>query len=618
MRDEDLIRLPQGLYGYHAVKSVTANKDNPLPGLERFLGNRSSILDEDSGWTAIESTSSIYESDEVVVALTGTPSWRTAELREIARAQGAASAVASTYGECGLDFVRDIQGSFCFALYDAQSGRFVVGTDRLGRSPVYYRVVDDGLIFGSDAVSAFFQLDPGVGGVTNQGIYNYVYFHMVPSPGTVFDGLKKLPPAHYLSMSPVGDVQVTRYWQPRFSEHSERSFQESGEELKSILRDGVARAVDPQKKTAAFLSGGLDSSSVVGMLAEVQDGQSHAYSIGFSAEGYDEMEYARLTANHFGVKLHEYYVTPDDVVAALPMVAKSYGEPFGNSSALPAWFCARQAAKDGVDCLLAGDGGDELFAGNSRYDKQSIFESYLRMPKWFRTGLVENLLPVVPSGFPLSAKGRRFVELANMGLPARLQAFNFLNLHRPEEIFTSEFLEEVATSAPLEMLADTYAVPQEASSLNRMLFLDWHYTLADNDLRKVSHMCSIAGVEVAYPMLDDLLVDFSTRIPSRWKLKRGTLRHFYKESLRGWLPDETIAKKKQGFGLPFGYWMRSHKPLQEIAYDNLIRLKSRGFFNPVFIDKAMSLHRDSHAAYYGELVWIMTVLELWLQGEEMQ
>ncbi len=145
-----------------------------------------------------------------------------------------------------------------------------------------------------------------------------------------------------------------------------------------------------------------------------------------------------------------------------------------------------------------------------------------------------------------------------------------------------------------------------------MLYFDWQYTLADNDIRKVSHMCAVAGVEVTYPMLDESLLRFSLEIPSNLKLKGGNLRHFYKAALTNWLPQETIDKKKQGFGLPFGVWMQTHKPLQELAYESLLELKKTRYFNNGFLDHAIELHRKGHAAYYGELIWILMVLQLWM------
>ena len=449
----------------------------------------------------------------------------------------------------------------------------------------------------------------------DQGIYNYVYFHMVPSPASIFEGVKKLQAAQYIKVA-KGKSTIHRYWTPNFVEKSEKTFLELGTELREKLKKSVDNVFDRDRRTGAFLSGGLDSSTVAGMLAELSEGPAHAYSIGFAAEGYDEMAFARITAKHFGIKLHEYYVTPEDVVNALPHIATSYDEPFGNSSALPAWFCAKFAAEDDVEILLAGDGGDELFAGNSRYAKQKVFEYYSQIPSWIRNMFLQPAVNSLPPSMQLASKGRRYIELAKTALPERLQAYNFLNQHDPEEIFQAEFLENVSVFNPVEIQNDVYAIPEGASSLNKMLYLDWQFTLADNDLRKVSHMCSLAGIEVAYPMLDDELIELSCLVPSHWKLKGRNLRHFYKESLTGWLPDETISKKKQGFGLPFGVWMQTHQPLQELAYDNLLKLKKRHYFNSSFIDKVIQLHRGGHAAYYGELVWIMTVFELWLQGRE--
>ena len=183
--------------------------------------------------------------------------------------------------------------------------------------------------------------------------------------------------------------------------------------------------------------------------------------------------------------------------------------------------------------------------------------------------------------------------------------------------FVSRFINDVNSvrDAGLRFANNfTKSVVTVLGAFGIMLYLDWQITLADNDLRKVSHMCSLAGVDVAYPMLDDELVEFSCTVPSEWKIKDKDLRHFYKESLKGWLPRETIEKTKQGFGLPFGVWMRTYRPLREMAYDNLLKLKSRGLIRPAFIDKAMEMHQSQHAAYYGELVWILTVFELWMQG----
>lgn len=549
------------------------------------------------------------------VVLAGEPYFRENALRDIASSSGPATAIAAAYDQQGDNFLAHISGAFSLVIVDTARNRCLAAIDRMGQHSLYYRAEDEALHVGSSA-RATLALGKASDTLSMQGIYHYVYFHMVPCPQSVYPELQKLQAAHYLIFE-NGQCSIQNYWLPTFTETTAgQSFDGLCNQLKDTLKTAVRNTLPDNGKVGAFLSGGLDSSTVTGILSEVAEGQAQAYSIGFSAEGYDEIPFARTTAKHFGVNLNEYYVTPEDVVEALPLIATSYDEPFGNSSALPAYFCARMAAEDGVQTLLAGDGGDELFAGNERYDKQGVFERYAHVPAAVRRGLLEPLVHLMPQAFPLVSKARSYIAQANMPLPDRLQSYNFLHQHAATEVFSDDFIAQVDTETPLEIAREIYHRPRGASDLSRMLYLDWQITLADNDLRKVSHMCALAGVNVTYPMIDDALLAFSNEVPAQWKLRRGDLRHFYKQALTGWLPHETIHKTKQGFGLPFGVWMKTYKPLREMAYDNLLRLKSRGFIRPEFIDKTIEMHQSEHAAYYGELVWIFTVFELWMSAQD--
>ncbi len=552
--------------------------------------------------------------DGGAVSIAGRPRFRDSSLAATAQAEGAAAAVAKAYLQHGSGLFNHVFGAFAICVIDNTAGKLLAGIDRLGQYALYYHQDSDRLLISSEARGAL-PADVRDTRLAEQGIYNYVYFHMVPSPGSVYPGVKKLSAAHFIEFDYSG-LKQRKYWQPQFSEDAQgKRFEAMGEELKSTLREAVRNSVPDEGKTGAFLSGGLDSSTVTGFMAEVCDSSAEAYSIGFAAEGYDEMAFARITAKHFGVQLNEYYVTPEDVVDALPVVATSYDEPFGNSSALPAYFCARMAADNGVQTLLAGDGGDELFAGNERYLRQRVFDHYARIPGVFRKGLIEPVARLLPATLPLVSKARSYIQQGNTPLPDRLQSYNFLNRHAAEEIFSTDFLASVDTEEPLEIQRAVYHGPETASDLNRMLYLDWQITLADNDLRKVSHMCALAGVDVTYPMLDDDLLALSCNVPGDWKIRGQDLRHFYKRALDNWLPQETINKTKQGFGLPFGVWMRSYAPLREMAYDHMLKLKQRDFIRPEFIDRAIEMHQSEHAAYYGELVWILTVFELWLEAK---
>ena len=605
--------LTQGLTGWVQFVSGGPDEKNQPEKPICSLGTRVVLHHASSLNSGCASTTPIYQNPSKVTGLiVGTPRWTDHDTQAVSRVEGNAAALVYAYTKFGDNFSIGLSGNFAFALLDAAQEVVILSTDRLGRFPLYYQFENDTLYFGTSASSVTHLIGES-GAIQPQGIYNYVYFHMLPSPSSVYEGLNKLRAGSQVRLC-KGKILEKRYWQPQFKESTKTTTQELYPDLKAQLNRAVRAAIPKQGKVGAFLSGGLDSSTVTGMLAEVSEQSCDAYSIGFAAEGYDEMEYARITANHFGARLHEYYVTPDDVVTALPLIASSYDEPFGNSSALPAYFCARMAADDGVTLLLAGDGGDEVFAGNERYAQQRVFEAYKHIPQLLRRGLIEPLTGHIPGWFPLAEKSRSYIAQTNTPLPDRLQTYNFLHRYQASEIFQHDFLRHIDIESPLELQREIYNAPKSATSLNRMLFLDWQYTLADNDLRKVSHMCAVAGIDVAYPMLDDALIDFSLSIPSKIKLPGAKLRDFYKSALTGWLPDATISKKKQGFGLPFGVWMATHTPLQELAYDSIVKLKVRNIFNPTFLDKAIELHRTGHAAYFGELIWILTVLELWLDA----
>ncbi|WP_205686702.1 asparagine synthetase B family protein [Chromatocurvus halotolerans] len=555
------------------------------------------------------------------VAIIGHPIFSDPALQSQAQLEGPAAAMAVLYQSHGEALASQVDGHFSYAVVDARNACLHAGIDRLGIYPLYVAQLADGVVWGTDARTVLAHPEINAS-LASQALYDYVFFHMIPAPGSVYIGLQKLPAAHRLSWS-EGQLSIQRYWLPDFNPPGRRRKpgKQDQEDLRRHLKAAVGRCLEQRpehdrRRTGAFLSGGLDSSSVVGMLAECVGGKStHAFAIGFDAKGYDEMPFARITAAHFGATLHEYYVTPNDVVEALPLIAASYDEPFGNSSALPAYFCARFAREQGMDALLAGDGGDELFAGNERYAKQLLFERYLELPTALRKGLVEPLTQLLPAGTGLGSKARSFLEQAATPLPERLHTYNFLNQFRAEELFTPKMLARINQDAPMANQRSVYQAPA-GTALDRMLYLDWQFTLADNDLRKVSQMCAMAGMDVRYPMLDADLRMFSCGIADGEKLRRGDLRHFYKQALTGWLPDETISKKKQGFGLPFGVWLREHPPLAEIAREAIEALRGRDILRPEFLNNALELQQRGHAAYYGELVWVLTMLELWLQHHD--
>ena len=538
----------------------------------------------------------------------GSPVFLDPALAAMARAGNPLAAWTVALAKGPAEAARGVSGDFAIGLHDSSGGAFLA-VDLFAICTLCYRVVDGELRFAARAdalVDAQPELDL-------QAIFDYLYFHAIPSPRTIFKGVYRVPPGHYVSYQ-AGQLSVEPYWVPEFKPPSgAASFPALKAEFRAILHDAVARQLDGSKP-ACFLSGGTDSSTVAGMIRQVTQQPAACYSIGFEAEGYDEMAYARIAARHFGAEHHEHYVTPDDLVRSIGDVAASYDQPFGNSSALPAYLCAKAAHDDGVQKLLAGDGGDELFGGNSRYAKQRVFGWYRALPAGLRSGLLEPVFERGPLGrAPLLRKGASYIEQAKVPMPDRLQMYNLLRRLGAQTVLTPDFLGQVDQYGPARQQREVWAQAQAADEIDRTLAFDWRYTLAESDLPKVCGATQLADMAVGFPFLDHALLDFSMRLPPEYKLKGLKLRWFFKEALRDFLPEQIITKRKQGFGLPFGVWTARSEPLRKLAVDSLRSLATRGIVRPEFITELIERYFPAHPGYYGELVWILMMLEQWMQ-----
>jgi asparagine synthase (glutamine-hydrolysing) len=551
----------------------------------------------------------VFKDAERLVATWGPVRLEDAKLARLAERHGTAQALAEGFRSRGTDVLEALGGSFTLAIIDSTSNETILAIDRMGTRPLLYTALGETLVFGSSlgAISAFPAVAPQL---DLQAIYDYVYFHMVPAPRTIYAGWHRLLPGTFVRWRKA-TAELRTYWQMRYIEDEKRPFPELKKHFLDVLRESV-RGAAVVRATGTFLSGGTDSSTIAGILGDVTGEPARTYSIGFEAEGYDEMHYARLAARHFGTRHHEYYVTPEDVVAAIPKVAAVHDQPFGNASAVPTFYCAKLAKDDGIETLLGGDGGDELFGGNERYAKQYLYSLYSELPRTLRSGLIEPVVLRMPS-VGLAGKVQRYMRNATEPMPARYDNYNLLERLGAANVFTAEFLSRVDQQAPHMQKAGAYADARAGSLINRMLALDLRYTLADNDLPKVVRSCELAGVDVRFPMLDDPVVAFAARLAPDMKLKRTHLRYFFKEALRDFLPSEIINKQKHGFGLPFGEWLREHSRLQQLAGDSLGDLKGRGIVRPAFIDQLLATHVADHPAYYGTMVWVLMMLEQWLQ-----
>jgi asparagine synthase (glutamine-hydrolysing) len=509
------------------------------------------------------------------------------------------------FGDGGEPF----SGRYAVVHVDARQRVVHLVADRFGVHPLCYTIEGTRLTFAerADAMSA-----AGQGQLDPQALFNYLYFHVLPAPRTVFAGVSRLEAAHRLRFNGTR-MQLLPTWKPLFKSAGASHHRPSVNEFRELLRSAVERELGASA-TGAFLSGGTDSSTVAGMLRAVTNAAPSVFSIGFEAEGYDEIEYAKIAARHFGCAHFVYYVTPDDVANAVPDIAAHYDQPFGNSSALPAYYCARLARSHGVTRLLAGDGGDELFGGNVRYAKQKVFAVYDAIPPGLRRTVLEPLALSRPlCTLPVLRKLASYVEQARVPMPERTETYNLLLRHGIANLLSPRFVQAVRADEPAQLQRRVYAESEGAALVDRMLAYDWRFTLADNDLPKVIATASLAQLEVGFPFLDDRLVDFSLRLSASQKVRALKLRHWFKKALADFLPIEILRKKKHGFGLPFGPWLIRHPALQRLARDSIDGLVERGLVAQTARDRLFSPQLEAFPGYYGEMIWILMMAEQWMR-----
>lgn len=552
---------------------------------------------------------STAQKDGLACTVIGSPQFDDSDAAIAARESGLAEGLLVAWRLRGSSIPSFVKGSYAIAVVDAEAGRVFLAVDRFAVETLCYSIEGGTLAFSNraDCVEGRGdELDP-------QAIFDYLHFHMIPAPRTIFSKVRRLPAAHSLLIDRQG-VHDSRHWPLQFNESHRRSFRPARDEFIAMVRKSVAAELDGHSRVGAFLSGGTDSSTIAGMLGSATGSPAPTYSIGFEAEGYDEMEYARLAARHFGCEHHEYYVTPADVLTGVQFVARHFDQPFGNASALPAYLCAQMAKADGCSKIIAGDGGDELFGGNSRYAMQKFLQHYHGVP----VGLRRLLEPMCGDDSPLRRipglrQATGYVRHSRVAMPHRLENFNLLMQLDPAKVLDERFLRLVDMQLPARQMQGVWDECEASGFVNRMLAYDWRFTLADSDLPKVRGATAMAGIDVSFPLLADEIVDFSMDLPADWKVRRYKLRWFFKEALRGFLPDEILSKKKQGFGLPFGVWTHRDPALKKLAQGSLDSLSERGVIRADFAQKLISDQLPQHPGYYGVMIWILMMLEQWLQ-----
>lgn len=603
-----------GLCGWVAGSGL-AEPDAQLAAMAaQLLVPQGALSTEVAGRAALAAPSGqLVRDGDVLAGFTGDPCWHEPELAALAAARGRAHSLLMAWRQYGRDLLQHVGGRFSLAVLDGRSGQGIVATDRAGAHPIAFADLADVTAFASSvqAVRAFSGVNDDI---SPQALLTYLFYYVMPAPMTPYSGIAKLRAAEALFLG-NGAPQAQLYRETRYLEETDRPLDALQTDLRGALRQAVDRVTEglDTDRVGAFLSGGLDSSTVTALFAERAVRPVKTFTIGFDEPGYDETGYARVVAEAFGTDHHEYYVTPSDVADLIPRLAGAYDEPFGNHSAVPAYYCAKAAREAGVQTMLAGDGGDELFAGNERYLQLLRHDWYGRLPAVLRRGVIEPLSRLPGLGaIPLGRKMRGLIRFHNTPLPDRLYAFDFFAKEGVDEIFDSEALGQVDLENVLDLVRATYRAPQRGSQVQRLMYMDMNVTLADNDLRKVNRMTALAGVDVRYPMLDDGVVDFAATLPENILLPQGELRGFYKQAMQGILPTEVLTKSKHGFGLPFSRWVKTDPALKDLVDVALRNFKVRGLLRDTFLERVMHSHHQPQATIVDRFAWDIMMLELWM------
>ena len=511
------------------------------------------------------------------------------------------------YEEMGPDCVKKLRGMFAIALYDQKRNSLLLARDRLGKKPLHYALHDGRLLFGSE-IKAILALHPELAEVDAEGILQYLYFGYIPDPRTAFQRIRKLPPGHWMEYR-NGEVKIQQYWDlPEYGTHPPMSEEECLTEMERRLEEAVRIRLVGEVPLGALLSGGVDSSIIVALMARASGKQVKTFSIGFREDKFNESAYARMVAERFGTDHHELVVDPD-IEETLQYLAGTMEEPFGDSSMLPTYYVSRMARRE-VTVALSGDGGDELFAGYDRYSvamERSNFNPFHRSLGPIYRNRIHGLLPA-------GMYGKNLAWNASLNERDRyLDGISFFPvLHRERNLFTREFLQSAASLPdPLQEWRQIHDGAPAHDRLSRLLYLDTKTYLSADILNKVDRMSMAASLEVRAPMLDHEFVEWVTTLPVEWKFRKGTRKYILKKlAERLEIPPELLHRRKQGFQLPLVEWMRDRSKAQFWGVLLEPRTLQRGYFKPQAVRSLLDEHLRGRRNRSG-MLWRLLVLELW-------
>ena len=524
------------------------------------------------------------------------------------RTQSDTEVILAAYREHGVECLGRLRGMFAFALWDGRARTLFLARDRLGKKPLYYWLDEDGIAFASEPKA--FMAEPGFRPRPDpEAINHYLTYQYVPTPLSAFTAVRRLPPAHFLLLQDE-QVSIRRYWRLHFGQKRSLSEEEASQQLLDLLREAVRLRLISDVPLGAFLSGGIDSSAIVALMAEHSTQPVKTFSIGFAEREYNELAYARLVAQRYHTDHHEFVVRPQ-AVEILPQLVWHYNEPYADSSAIPTYYLAQLTRKH-VTVALNGDAGDENFAGYERYQANVLALRYDWIPGPVRRSLAlfARRLPAAQPRSLLS-HGKRFLEA--FGEPRELRYARWMYHFDPTlkaEICTPEFLRAAGGHDPAELIVQAYKNSDAPDFIDATLDVDVNTYLPDDLLVKMDIATMAHGLEGRSPLLDHQVMEYAASLPSHMKLRNGIKKYIFKRAVRDLVPPEVLERQKMGFAVPLHLWFR--RELREMAYDILLsrRAVERGYFRQAVVQRLLNEHTQGTHSWHYQL-WNLLMLELW-------
>lgn len=521
--------------------------------------------------------------------------------------------VLQLYDRYGADCLQYLRGMFAFAIWDTRDQSLFLARDRIGKKPLLYSHQPGGdIIFGSEFQALL--KHPSISReIDFEAIHHYLSYICVPAPLTAYKQIRKLEPGHWLRWK-NGQIETKRYWLPDFSEKLDISETEAQEEVLKILRESVRLRMISEVPLGAFLSGGVDSSTVVALMAQESSRPVKTFSIGFEEQDFSELKYAKKVAEHVGAEYHEFIVKPN-AMEVLPTLVEHYGEPYADSSAIPTYYVSKETRRH-VTVALNGDGGDESFAGYERYAAMRLAERYRQFPAILRKPFIEYPLSVIPA--PQGSRNRlrsakRFVKAA--ALPKTTRYLNWVSGISPElkdELYTDEFKKVSAGFHSRQILDKWFDRANGIGVVDASLMTDQQTYLPNDLLVKVDIASMAVSLEARSPFLDHKLMEFAARLPENIKVSGLGTKTLLKKIAAKLVPPEVIYRRKMGFGVPVGHWLRNE--MKDFLYEVLLSEKSlsRGIFKPAVVKDLIERH-VSGKEDFNFPIWTLLMLELWFQ-----